>query len=41
VTDVKGKLDDRSNEGNEIENDLDSVTSAFITLLTDINDVKE
>ena len=38
---MEGELNDGSNEGNENEDDLDGITSAFITLLVDIDDVKE
>jgi hypothetical protein len=41
VTDIKGKLDNGSNKGNEIEDDLGNIINAFITLLADINDIKE
>jgi hypothetical protein len=38
---VKGELNDGNNKGNEIKNNLNNVINAFITLLMNINDIKE
>ena len=38
---MEGELDDKSNKGNENENDLNGVTGTFTTLLADIDDFKE
>jgi hypothetical protein len=41
MANVKGELDNGSNESNKDEDELGGVTSAFAMLLADINDVEE